>query len=99
MVQEIWKAIVGFEGLYEVSNLGQVRSCKNRQRKRIVSQRLYRTGKNCLDLAKNGKRYKKYTHQLVARAFLGEPPKGKLIIKHKNGDFLCNHADNLRYQG
>lgn len=103
-MDEIWKPIAGFEGLYEVSNLGQVRNCHDGRRKRILKLRkrilgqfAIHNGRMEVELIKNGKVYKRKTHLLVAQAFLDTPPKGKLLVTQKDGDYSNNKADNLCY--
>lgn len=109
MEKEIWKDIPGYEGLYQVSNLGRVKSLEKmlwngrgyfKSKERILKQAL--TGnKNenkrrlMVILCKEGK--KNYNvHRLVAMAFLGEKPEG-LIICHNDGNHLNNNVKNLRY--
>jgi hypothetical protein len=54
------------------------------------------TGYAQVGLWKNGKRYQRYVHALVAEAFLGERPSGK-HINHLNGNKLDNRSENLEY--
>lgn len=95
---EIWKPISGYEGLYEVSNLGNVRSLDYRC-----------TGKTCLlmprengrgylrvDLCKDGKQRHFPVHRLVAQAFIPNPL-GKPTVNHKNEIKTDNSVDNLEW--
>lgn len=105
---EIWKDIDGFEGFYQVSNLGRVKSLA-----RVVND--YRgTGKHNKERILKPKRknvansyltvcFSKYgtitTHQihtLVARAFLGNPDAGQ-EVNHKNGVKGDNRVENLEW--
>lgn len=108
MKQE-WQDIKGFEGLYSVSNDGIVRSYdKIVQRKgnspyflkgRIMKQNLVGPiGKQylCVDLFKDGKRFSRKVHRLVAEAFLGNP-NNLPCINHKNEDKLDNRIENLEF--
>ena len=106
--QERWKAVVGFEGLYQVSNLGRVRSLD-----RIVPHKLYGTmkvkgrirqlspgGKNrmylMVTLSKNGVKTGNMVHHLVAAAWFGPRPDGQEVCHGKNGQ-RDNSVCNLRY--
>lgn len=97
-----WRAVVGFEGSYEVSSDGQVRSLT-----RIISDGRRITGrtmKHCagthghpqLLLSRNGKRYQRYVHRLVLEAFVGPCPEA-LEACHWNGNPADNRIDNLRW--
>ena len=103
LFSEIWKPVKGYEGLYEVSNLGNVRSVdryietkkgkcfrKGRMRKSFISNKGYRM----LNLGS-----KKYlVHRLVANAFCENPDREKFnVVDHINTDTLDNRADNLRW--
>lgn len=74
--RETWKPVKGFEGLYEVSSLGRVRSLNYRGRGEvhILSDNLNKkTGYRSLTLSKDRKQYIKYIHRLVAEAFIPNP--------------------------
>ena len=68
MIEE-WRPIVGFEGLYEVSNTGQVRNCRGK----LLRQGLNNNGYLKCVLCKKGKTKTIYIHRLVAQAFLLNP--------------------------
>lgn len=83
---EIWKEVKGYEGLYEVSNLGRVRSLDylHTGQKRLL--KLHKNKKNgylYVQLCKNGKATTKRVHRLVAEAFL-ENPLGLPEVNHKD---------------
>lgn len=77
---EIYKPIVGYEGLYEVSNLGNVRSLdryaphnhgyKQKIKGKVLKQHDNTRGYMYVGLWKNGKQKKFYVHRLVAQAFI-----------------------------
>ena len=97
-MEEIWKDIVGYEGLYQVSNFGNVKSLNyNRSGKERTLKPSLRGG--CylaIDLSKNGKPKTQRIHQLVAIAFLGHQPNGyKTVINHIDNNPLNNHIYNL----
>ena len=91
---EIWKPVIGYEGLYEVSNLGRVKSLNYLKtgKEKILKERLH-LGYNRVVLYKNGVGKNYGVHRLVWSAFNGPIPKG-LVINHlneiKNDNRLCN---------
>lgn len=99
--QEEWRPVVGFEGRYEVSDLGCVRSLPPFNRRRSVY--LLRPGKSkkgyfTVALGGTGTRTGRtqYVHVLVAVAFLGPVPEG-CIVNHKDLDRYNPAAHNLEY--
>lgn len=101
---EIWRPVLGYEGLYEVSNYGRVKSLTRITLGkhgryctfygRMLKQRPSTTCKYLItDLCKNGKRIHFLTHILVAKAFLGDYQ--GLEVNHKNGNIYDNHLSNL----
>lgn len=96
---EIWKPIPGFEGLYEVSDAGRVRSLHlwhGSAAAHVLG--LYPSNRDYLTarLTKQGKQYSPNVHRLVALAFLGPCPTGH-EVHHKDGNRQNNRADNLEY--
>lgn len=92
---ERWEDIKDFEGLYQVSNLGRVWSVR---RKIIVAQATHLNGYKHLTLHKDGKRYNKDVHRLVAEAFCYNPdPTIKTQVNHKDEDKTNNNAENLEW--
>lgn len=104
-MREEWRPVVGYEGLYEVSNMGRVKSLErvkwNNGGYCKVSERIL---KPCDDghgylkarLFKDGKRKNCYVHRLVATAFC-ENPMGYTEVNHINEDKSDNRADNLEW--
>lgn len=92
---EKWKTIKDYEGLYEVSNNGLVRSL-NYKRSGIVKELSQKNinGYLFVCLCKEGKRKDFYVHRLVVEAFIGEIPKG-LVVNHKDENPSNNNVDNL----
>jgi len=98
---EIWKAIKGYEGTYEVSNTGKVRTLKPRTQKHLgpkvlklqtytVSQTQY----NKIELSNPSKKF--LVHRLVAEAFLPHI-EGKDLVNHKDNNGLSNNISNLEW--
>lgn len=91
-MQEVWKPIKGFEGIYEVSSLGNVRNANGRMRKPFMIPKGYLM----IDLFHNCKRTHARVNRLVAEAFIPNPD-NKLEVNHKNGNKTDNRAENLEW--
>jgi hypothetical protein len=92
--KEIWKEIPGYEGLYEVSNLGRVKSLKNSL---IMKKSINNQGYERVNLFKNKKSRAFKVHKLVAITFLNHKPCGyKLVVDHINSDIKDNRLKNLQ---
>ena len=104
VLQEIWKPIEGYEGLYEISNLGRVKALKkwdvNSRKMQDTSFVLNPTdngrGYKIVGLRKNTVRKNHYVHRLVAKAFL-EQEVGKNYVNHIDYDTTNNRVDNLEW--
>jgi hypothetical protein len=108
MQEEIWKDIPNYEGLYQVSNLGRVKSLfrkiynKNNefiytQKEIILKQSYDKSGYYRIALTNNSERKRFKIHQLVAMAFLGHKPCGfKLVVDHINDIKTDNRVENLQ---
>jgi hypothetical protein len=96
-MKEIWKDIIGYEGLYQVSNLGNIKSLGNNKSKKEKLLKNYLSGTYyMIDLNKNGLSKKFLVHQLVAIVFLNHIPcKHKLVVNHINFNRLDNRVENL----
>lgn len=94
-MKEIWKPIKGYESLYEISNLGNVRSLvTNRNLKPIHSKNGYYT----VGLSKNGNVKLMTIHRLVALHFVTNPnPNEFNIVNHKDENKLNNVYTNLEW--
>jgi hypothetical protein len=102
---EIWKAIVGFEELYEISNYGNVKSCKRyinfRFGKRLVFEKLLRLGKDkdgylMAVLCQDGTKKTVKIHRLVANAFIDKCD-GKNVVNHIDSNKSNNILSNLEW--
>ena len=106
-MEEIWKAVKGYEGYYEVSNQGRVRSVdrtiiNSRGSSRfysgkIINQHMKWRGYTCVQLWRKGLGKTLDVQDLVASAFLSyDPNRQKLIVTHINGVSNDNRVKNLK---
>lgn len=93
-MREEWRPVVGYEGRYEVSSEGRVRSLVGAE-PRILSQRI-RGQYPAVQLCNRGHERSSSVHILVAEAFIGPRPAGH-HINHKSGAKTENSVDNLEY--
>lgn len=97
---EIWKDIVSYEGLYQVSNLGRVKSYYGKNgrltdKEKILSGKVDKDGYMEVRLCKKGQVTYKRVHRIVASHFLcGDE---SLQVNHKDGNKSNNCVDNLEY--
>ena len=109
-MNEQWKSVIGYEDLYEVSNLGNVRSkdrivyqlhkdggqARHIYKGKMLKPQLQRNGYLAIDLHKAGSFIRFFVHRLVASSFV-ENPDGKPIINHKDSNRTNNRFDNLEW--
>ena len=106
-MEEIWKDVPDYEGLYQVSNLGRVRSLPKvwisayggvrKHNGKIMKLQMNKFGYFSIRFFKNGIGKTMRVHQLVAMAFLGHKPCGyKLVIDHINDNPSDNRVENLQ---
>jgi len=94
IVMEEWRDVVGFEGLYKVSNFGQIQTVKTGK---IKEQTISKTdNRPYLSLWKNNKIKVCRPHKLVLEAFVKVRPDG-LECCHNDGNPQNNHLSNLRW--
>lgn len=103
--REVWKSIPGYEGIYEVSDLGRVRSLdrivEHLGGERRVEGRIRKLTANSdgylgVNLCKDGSTRRKRVHRIVLEAFVGPPEDGQECC-HNNGDPADNRLENLRW--
>lgn len=92
---EEWIDIEGYEGMYQVSNQGRVKSLK------FGKEKILKSGNNGrgylqVNLSKDGKQAHKQIHRLVAQAFIPNP-NNLQEVNHKDEDKTNNHVENLEW--
>ncbi len=93
IMEEVYKDVVGYEGIYQVSNFGNVKSCKTNL---IRSPYLEKSGYYSLRLYINSIGKTRTIHQLVAESFLNHKRCGyKLVVNHIDFNKTNNKVDNL----
>lgn len=105
--KEIWKAIEGYEGLYEISTIGRVKSLQKKIKSkngsyRTVCEKILKPIKNRngylkVVLYKKGKMKNYSIHRLVASAFIHNDSLFNTDINHKDENPLNNNAENLEW--
>ena len=105
-MQEIWKDVEGFEGIYQVSNMGRVRSLDHvansrngvpqHHRGKILKQSADRHGYKRVHISKDGIAKSVRVHRLVAQAFC-EKPNGMDIVNHLDNNPSNNCSSNLEW--
>ncbi|MBR4486649.1 HNH endonuclease [bacterium] len=104
--KEIWKDIPEYEALYQVSNLGNIKSLdlividklgrKYVKKGKLLKQRIDKYGYNYVHLHKNGNEKYKLVHRLVAEAFIPNP-NNLPQVNHKNEIKTDNNIENLEF--
>lgn len=99
--KEIWKDIEGFEGLYQVSNLGRIKSLPKKRLNCKLPETIIMKPKNTrryfqVTLIKDKNRKQCLVHRLVAQAFIPNP-ENKPQVNHIDGNGFNNKVDNLEW--
>lgn len=99
-MQEVWKDIVGYEGIYQISNTGKVKrlagSCYTAHTDRIVTATNNGTGYFKVVLSKNNNGKQFLVHRLVAQAFIPNPNNYE-FVNHKDENKKNNNVENLEW--
>lgn len=92
-MEEVWKDIEGYEGYYQISSLGKVKSLKNNKVRKLIEDR---DGYLWVALYKNKKQRIFFVHRLVAKCFI-ENNINKPQVNHKDENKQNNKVDNLEW--
>jgi len=102
-MQEIWKDIPNYQGIYQISNFGNIKSLSFGAKNKKITNKpkiLKSSPSNCgyykIQLYKNGKSKMFYIHRLVAEIFIPNP-QNKPQVNHKDGNKSNNHISNLEW--
>lgn len=101
-MEEIWKDIKNYEGLYQISNLGRIKSLPRKNKRRNIKKEFIKStskikkGYLRVGLSKNGVIKYYYPHRLVAEAFIPNP-QNKPCVNHKDCNVKNNNANNLEW--
>lgn len=84
--EEVWKDVLDYEGLYQISSFGNIKSLANcsTRKEKTVQTHINRNGYMRVDLYKKGHRTKFSVHRLVAQAFIPNPS-NKPLVNHRDG--------------
>lgn len=93
---EIWKEIAGFEGIYQISSRGNIKSFKGSKSGRVLSNKNSKGGYLSVVLSYNGRRRYTRIHTLVAEAFL-KKKSGQTEVNHIDGNRQNNDISNLEW--
>ena len=100
ITEEVWKNVVGYEGVYQVSSCGNVRRIKSGGGAvvgRVLKPGKTKAGYMIVVLYLHGRKRPEYVHRLVASAFFGGQPSHEHLIAHFDGVRENNRVDNLRW--
>lgn len=97
-IQEIWKDVVGYEGRYEISSLGSVKSLNYNKtgKPKLLAKIFHHSGYLCTCLNRGGKVKWIYVHRLVAIAFIPNP-NGYDQVNHINSNKSDPRLENLEW--
>ena len=92
-MNEIWRSVIGYEGLYEVNNIGRAR---NPRTGKLLKPYKDKYGYLCVNLYKDGIRKNYFIHRLVAQSFLPNPD-NLPQVNHKDENKENNCVENLEW--
>ena len=98
-IVRVWKSIEGYEGLYEISNLGEVKSLyyRNTFKSKIIKPKINKEGYLFVGLCKDGKVKQVFIHRLVTLNFIPNNDIEKVEVNHIDEDKTNNNVNNLEW--
>ncbi len=104
-MKEIWKDVPNYEGIYQVSNLGRIKSLyftSNIYKKKFYKEKILKPKKGKdnnlrIELWKDKKHKTVLLHRLIATTFLENLIDTNMTVNHKNGNRLDNRVENLEW--
>lgn len=90
---EIYRDIKGYEGFYQISNYGNIKSLRNNK---LLIQTNHKGGYKLVSVSVDGMHRELTVHRLVAQAFIPNPNNYR-DVNHKDGNKANNHVDNLEW--
>ena len=101
-MEEIWKDVIGYEGLYKINNKGELYSFISK--KIIKPSKMYAPNKKngyylAYRLTKNGEKKRIMAHRLVATMFIGLPNNEKYCVNHMDGIYQEMKVEKVLYNG
>ena len=104
-MKEIWKDVPNYEGIYQVSNLGRIKSLyftSNIYKKKFYKEKILKPKKGKdnnlrIELWKDKKHKTVLLHRLIATTFLENLIDTNMTVNHKNGNKLDNRVENLEW--
>lgn len=98
MKEEIWKAVPGYEGYYEASNMGRIRSLKRKATNgKVLRGSVDKDGYLCVHISTNNKAEHKRVHRIIAETFVEGHDDEHNQVNHKNEIKSDNRAENLEW--
>lgn len=104
-MKEIWKDVPNYEGIYQVSNLGRIKSLyftSNIYKKKFYKEKILKPKKGKdnslrIELWKDKKHKTVLLHRLIATTFMENLIDTNMTVNHKNGNRLDNRVENLEW--
>lgn len=102
-MKEMWKDIKGYEGIYQISSFGRIKSLQRKDNRnhirpeKILNPKVEKNGYRRVCLCKNGNIKRELVHRLVAEAYVDRKNEEDVIVNHLDNNPSNNRADNLEW--